>query len=211
MPIRLRITFSKSSPMKYVGHLDLHRSWERAFRRSGMPLAYSQGFHPQPHLNLACALPLGFTSQCELLDAWLETDFTVQQIVDCLQPALPPGLEIIHLEPVDLRAPALQTQVVSAIYAITFLDAVPALPERLHRVLSAEQLPRQRRGKPYDLRPLIEKADLAESDGTSGYILHVQLAARESATGRPEELLSELDIRLEDTRIHREKLVLITN
>jgi hypothetical protein len=145
------------------------------------------------------------------LDAWHETDFTIQQILDSLQPALPPGLEIIHLVPVNLQAPAMQTQVVSALYAITFLDAVPALPERLHRVLSAEKLPRQRRGKPYDLRPLIENADLAEYDGTCKYILHVQLAARESATGRPEELLSELDIRLEDTRIHREKLVLISN
>jgi radical SAM-linked protein len=44
--------------MRYTGHLDLHRAWERTFRRARLPLAYSQGFHPQPRLNLACALPL---------------------------------------------------------------------------------------------------------------------------------------------------------
>jgi radical SAM-linked protein len=78
MTIRIRISFSKFGAMQYVGHLDLHKSWERTFRRSGLPLEYSQGFHPQPHLNLACALPVGFTSQCELLDAWLEQELPLQ-------------------------------------------------------------------------------------------------------------------------------------
>ena len=77
--MRIRITFSKSGAMQYVGHLDLHRSWERTFRRSGLPLAYSQGFHPQPRLNLACALPRGFTSQCEIFDAWLEQDVPIDR------------------------------------------------------------------------------------------------------------------------------------
>ena len=46
--MRIRITFSKTAAMRYTGHLDLHRAWERTFRRAGLPLAYSQGFHPQP-------------------------------------------------------------------------------------------------------------------------------------------------------------------
>lgn len=209
--MRFRITFSKSGPMQYVGHLDLHRAWERTFRRSGLSLEYSHGFHPQPHLNLACALPLGFTSQCELLDAWLEVDQSTQEVLSALQTSLPPGLMILGLEPMDVHAPALQTQVVSACYRITFLDEVHDLPDRLHRTLAAEHLPRQRRGKAYDLRPLIEEAYLDRQDGDGNYELHIQMAARESATGRPEELLSELGINFEDTRIHREKLVITPN
>jgi radical SAM-linked protein len=211
MAMRLRITFSKSGPMQYVGHLDLHRAWERAFRRSGLPLEYSQGFHPQPHLNLACALPLGFTSQCELLDAWLEAEHPIQAVLSALQPALPPGLSILDLEAMDLHTPALQTQVISACYRITFLDTISDLPERLQRVLAAEHLPRQRRSKAYDLRPLIEEAQLTMLLEDGKYELYIRLAARESATGRPEELLSELGINFEDTRIHREKLVLSPN
>ena len=100
--------------MRYTGHLDLHRAWERTFRRAHLPLAYSQGFHPQPRLNLACALPLGLTSQCELLDAWLETPQPVDQVFTALVKAAPPGIQITHIEEITERLPALQTQVTSA-------------------------------------------------------------------------------------------------
>jgi radical SAM-linked protein len=209
--MRIRLTFSKAGAMQYVGHLDLHRSWERTFRRSGLPLSYSLGFHPQPRLNLACALPLGFTSQCEILDAWLEQEISIDQVHEAVSSALPPGLEIRDIEIIDPQTPALQTQVTSAIYVITFLDDIPDLEDRLKRIISADHLPRLRRNKAYDLRPLIEQiALLPINDG--GYCgLRVQLAAREAATGRPEELLDELDIKFESTRVHREKLIFVSN
>jgi radical SAM-linked protein len=209
MTMRIRITFSKSGAMQYVGHLDLHKSWERTFRRSGLPLEYSQGFHPQPRLNLACALPVGFTSQCELLDAWLEQEIPIPQVQDALRAALPPGLEILGLENIDLHAPAMQTQVHSAVYGIRFMDDIPDLYDRLQRLISAEHLPRLRRNKPYDLRPLIEDAVLVSKDDAGRIELRVQLAAREGATARPEELLAEMGIRFQDTHVHRELLKII--
>jgi len=196
--------------MQYVGHLDLHRSWERTFRRSGLPMAYSQGFHPQARLNLACALPLGFTSICELLDAWLEQDFQIDAIGEALSQALPPGLEILKLENINPGLPALQTQVTSAVYMITLLDEVPGLAARVQKVITAENLPRLRRNKSYDLRPLIEELNLQPThEGKS--TLRVQLAAREAATGRPEELLEELGVQYEATHVNREKLIFITD
>jgi radical SAM-linked protein len=209
--MRIRITFSKAGAMQYVGHLDLHRSWERTFRRSGLSLAYSQGFHPQPRLNLACALPLGFTSQCEILDAWLEQDIPIAEIQESISIALPPGLEILDMENIDLHVPTLQTQVTSAVYLITFLDEVSDLEDRLHRVITAEHLLRSRRNKSYDLRPLIEDIGLLYKDNEEKSVLRVQLAARDAATGRPEELLDELGIKFENTRVHRKKLLLIND
>ena len=211
MPMRVRITFSKAGAMQYVGHLDLHRSWERTFRRSFLPLEYSQGFHPQPHLNLACALPVGFTSQCELLDAWLEQVIPLSKVREAIATALPPGLEILALENIDLRSPALQTQVQSAIYVISFLDDIPDLHDRLQRLISAQHLPRLRRKKPYDLRPLIEAATLGSLNATGKSILRVQLAARDGATGRPEEFLAEMGVKFQDTHVHREILILNRN
>jgi len=205
--MRIRLTFSKAGAMQYVGHLDLHRSWERAFRRSGIPLAYSQGFHPQPRLNLACALPVGFTSQCECLDAWLEQDLPMADIIEAISQSLAPGLELLTLENIDNHAPALQTQVRSAVYLITFLDDIPDLADRLQKVILAEHLPRLRRNKPYDLRPLIETASPPSRNAAGNVELRVQLAVREAATGRPEELLDELGIEFEATRVHREKLI----
>lgn len=209
MSVRIRITFSKAGAMQYVGLLDLQRAWERTFRRSGLALEYSHGFHPQPRLNLACALPVGFTSQCELLDAWLEQPLPLAQIRHGLTAALPPGLEIRSLAQVDPGHPALQTQVRSAVYEITFLDDLPDLGERLERVSSAQQLPRVRRNKPYDLRPLIEAARLLPPDDEGRSRLHLQLAAREASTGRPEEFLDELGVNFADTRVHRVAILLI--
>jgi radical SAM-linked protein len=206
--MRIRITFSKVGAMQYVGHLDLHRSWERTFRRSGLPLAYSQGFHPQPRLNLACALPLGFTSQCEILDAWMENDIPTAQIIEAVSGALPPGLEIHDLEIIDISAPALQTQVTAAVYVITFLDDIPDLDIRLQRIISSDHLPRLRRNKPYDLRPLIEDISLFSQNDGIKYGLRTQLAAREAATGRPEELLDELGVKFEAARVHREQIII---
>jgi radical SAM-linked protein len=205
--MRIRLTFSKNRVMRYVGHLDLFRSWERTFRRSGLPLAYSQGFHPQPKINLACALPLGFTSQCEVLDAWLEQEFPISHINELLAPALPPGLVVQDVAMIASSAPPLQTLVMSAVYVITFLDHIPDLEDRLQHICSATQLPRIRRNKAYDLRPLIESLSLLPAMEASNQRLRLQLAARQSATGRPEELLDELGIQFSSTQVHREKLV----
>jgi radical SAM-linked protein len=204
--MRIRISFSKTEAMRYTGHLDLHRAWERTFRRAGLPLAYSQGFHPQPKLNLACALPLGFTSECELIDAWLDAILSLDEVHTALAEALPPGIRILSLEEIDLKAPALQTQVRSAEYWVTLLDPLPNLDARLARIVSAASLLRQRRGKSYDLRPLIESIRRLP-DSTDGLTrLEMRLAARESATGRPEEVLAELGVAIESARVHRVQL-----
>jgi radical SAM-linked protein len=206
--MRVRIRFSKTPAMRYTGHLDLHRAWERTFRRAGLPLAYSQGFHPQPRLNLACALPLGFTSECEILDAWLEDEASLDEVGAALAVALPPGMRIHTLETVDPHAPALQTQVLAAAYQVTLLDPLPDLGERLEKINSAESLPRQRRGKPYDLRPLIEAIHPQPPDPSDLPRLTMKLSAREAATGRPEEVLAELGIGIEAARVHRVQLYL---
>jgi len=197
--------------MRYTGHLDLHRTIERTFRRAGLPLAYSQGYHPQPKINLAAALPLGFTSQCELADVWLEETFELEKIGSALAEAVPPGIEIVHIEPVDLRLPALQTQVRSAEYIATLLEANHALDKRLAELIAAESLPRERRGKPYDLRPLIEDLVRIEDDVQNRPQLKMILAAREGATGRPEEVLTALNIAPETARVQRTRLLFPDN
>src|SRR3970282_1605236 len=121
--MRIRITFAKQGPLRYTGHLDLHKLWERAVRRAGLPLAYSQGFHPQPKMNIAAALPLGFSSRCEVLDMRLEHDIPLDGLQEILQQTLPTGIRVSAIESVDERAPALQIQVLSAEYEITLTEA----------------------------------------------------------------------------------------
>src|SRR3990172_7072546 len=143
--MRIRVLFHKTQAMRFTGHLDLFKTWERTLRRAGLALAYSQGFHPQPRLNLACALPPGFTSECELVDVWLESDQTVADIQAAIEPALPPGIRVISLTAVEARNPSLQNQVQAAEYRVTLLEPTTDLDLHLAEVTRAETLPRQRR------------------------------------------------------------------
>jgi radical SAM-linked protein len=220
--MRIRITFAKQGPLRYTGHLDLHKLWERATRRAGLPLAYSQGFHPQPKMNIAAALPLGFSSRCEVLDMRLKEEIPLDGLCERLQETLPAGIRVSNVESVDESLPALQTQVASAEYEVTLAEALDRseLERRIDSVFVSKSLPRERRGKKYDLRPLIEEISLTHPSppappsgalrglpGGRGEKIFMRLSAREGATGRPEEVLDALGIAFEETRIERTKII----
>ena len=206
--MRIRITFVKQGALRYTGHLDLHKLWERAARRAELPLAYSQGFHPQPKMNMAAALPLGFSSRCEMLDMKLERDIPLDDLSARLNSTLPSGIQVVDVEQVDERAPALQTQVASSEYEVTLTEAVDIseLKRKIESVLESKAIPRERRGKMYDLRPLMEELRILESDDPVPQKIFMRLTAREGATGRPEEVLDVLAIAFEGTRIERTRL-----
>jgi radical SAM-linked protein len=206
--MRVRITFSKQGALRYTGHLDLHRLWERAMRRADLPLSYSQGFHPQPKISLGSALPLGFSSRGEVLDVRFNEEIPTNEIAARLKDSLPPDIQIINVDSVDEREPALQTQVLSALYDIHLTEPVDGadLKRKVEEIILYKSLPRERRGKFYDLRPLIETINvLTEADGTVW--LQMKLAARDGATGRPEEVLNVLGIEPEYTRVERTRLI----
>ena len=193
--IRIRLSHSKSGALRYTGNLDMQKVWERAFRRARLPLAYSQGFHPQPRINQACPLPLGFTSTAELLDVWLTDEMPLDQVRTAVEGAIPAGLKIQAVETIDLHAPALQTQVDTADYAITLHHPVDAgdLRRRIAALMDAPAVMRERRGKMYNLRPLIMAMRIFEPIGNPIQIF-LTLTVREGATGRPEEVLLELGL-----------------
>ena len=206
--MRVRITFSKQGALRYTGHLDLHKLWERAARRADLPLSYSQGFHPQPRISLAAALPLGFSSRAEIMDIRLNEDLALEEISARLEKNLPTGMQVLKVENVDERAPALQTQVLSAVYEVRLTEPVEAseLTRKVQQVMEAESLPRERRGKTYDLRPLIEMFSVITEAGGETW-LKITLSAREGATGRPEEVLDALEIAPESARVERTRLI----
>src|SRR5512141_1035005 len=143
--MRIRITFVKQGALRYTGHLDLHKLWERAARRAELPLAYSQGFHPQPKMNMAAALPLGFSSRCEMLDMKLERDIPFNDLAIRLNATLPTGLQVVDIQQVDDRAPALQTQIAAAEYEVTLTEPIDRseLKRKVDSVIEAESIPRE--------------------------------------------------------------------
>jgi len=107
----------------------------------------------------------------------------------------------------------LQAQVIAAEYEVTLTEPVDGseLKRKVHSILASQTLPRQRRGKGYDLRPLIEEITLSSSpfptEDELGVRVLMRLSAREGATGRPEEVLDALGIPAETTRIERTRLI----
>ncbi len=212
MTVRYRITYSKTVPLRYTGTLDMQRSWERTIRRARLPISYSQGYHPQPRIQQALPLPLGFTSCCEMIDIWLEAEFTDEDIQQILTLVAPPGVESIRVYQVDLKAPPLQTQITSADYEITLLEPVnrDQVLEKIEEIRISGTLIRRWKEKDYDLRPLIEELSLLDGPASSPPTrLRMRLAAREAATGRPEEVLSALGINPLTARVERTALIFV--
>jgi len=190
---RFRIQYSKTEPLRYTGMLDIQHIWERLFRRAHLDLAYSQGFHPQPRIQQAAPLPLSFISSCELLDFWLDGEVEISSILDAIKRTSQPGLEIQHMEEVDIISPPLQTMLETATYAVVNLVEIDSnlLTRNIARILNEQTLIRERRNKTYDLRPLILELNSSERAGEINQI-EMKLSAREAATGRPDEVTAAL-------------------
>jgi len=211
---RMRVTFRTEDTVKYVGHLDMFRAWERAIRRAQLPLAYTQGFNPQPRMQFAAALPVGFTGQAEVADIFLDDELSVREFLRRLSEALPPGIRPTSAEPVSRDLPSLQSQVTGAHYTVEVEtgDAEDAFASRLAQFMARPDAWRDRRkGKDissYDLRPLVQS--LAYRGATSyGHCFDATMRAEPGATGRPDELLAELGYGSAPRRITRLALILL--
>ncbi len=92
---KLRLVFAKEGRAVYISHLDLLRTFQRVFIRQGLVLRHSQGFHPHPILSFALPLPLGQSSQCELLDFEVTEDMNGGDLPEKLNPFMPEGIRAV--------------------------------------------------------------------------------------------------------------------
>jgi len=209
---RWRITFAKESVLRYISHLDLYRTWERIFRRAGIRVAYSQGFNPQPRIQLASALPLGYVGSAEVMDVILEEAIEAEELVSRLQTVAPVGLRITAAHPVPLQAPALQAQLRQAEYCVQISTSLPCeeIARRITEFLSAahfiQERTRQRRRETIDLRPLVDNLRLERcADGEA--VLWMRLSHSPRGAVRPETVLEALGLAGTPSRIERTRLI----
>lgn len=91
----IRIKFVRGEEVKYISHLDMMKAFERAIRRSGLPISYSKGFNPHPQMVFGLPLSVGVTSDAEYADFELEEDIDAEQFMNVLNSQLPKGLKIV--------------------------------------------------------------------------------------------------------------------
>lgn len=89
-----RLLFAKQGRAKYISHLDLMHTFQRAFQRARLDIAHTEGFNPHPFISILLPLPLGFSSQCEILEFRLLDSEQLPQVTERLNGALPEGIQV---------------------------------------------------------------------------------------------------------------------
>ena len=206
---RLRVRFGRGPEVKFISHLDIMRFWERALRRAQIPLAYSEGFSPHPRISLAAPLPVGVTSEAELMDIVVSRWVSPQWFTTTVSQQLPRGFEILGVYPM----PSLQLLLRYAEYRVEVATGKGAqdVESAISRLLSLESLPWHHRRdtgeRSYDLRALI--SDLWQvSCGEQHCTIGMRLRCDSGGSGRPEQVTSALGFTAHPQSIHRTKLAL---
>jgi radical SAM family uncharacterized protein/radical SAM-linked protein len=171
---RIRLTLAKRGRARFVGHLEYLTMFQRALRRSGLPIRYSQGFHPLPKVSYLEALPMGVASEAELVDLELWHPLAIEQIIADLNVQLPDGFKVIKGCCIPWKSPSPSASVVSSSYSVPLPVPVPAdLEQRVTDFLAAEQVlfTRLKKGREeeVDLRPDVIVLDLMDA------ALHIEL------------------------------------
>ena len=134
--MKKQIVFYKGGLLKFVGHLDVMRTLQRAMRRAGIPLAYSQGFNPHPLMSFASPLALGCIGEKEIMEIKLEEDMTDEAILEQLGQQLPDGLRLISCRTIEEQGHSAMAKVQAALYRIRFQagqDWIGSIDDLMHQ------------------------------------------------------------------------------
>jgi radical SAM-linked protein len=193
-PIRLRYT--KNGKIRWIGHRDVARAMERAFRVAELPLAFSEGFSPHPKVSFGLALSTGHESDGEYLDLVLVDDVDLDALPVRLTGALPEGLAVVGAAHLVDRAPALQEAVTAVAWRVTVAGEPAATREAIERSLALPELmaTRRRKGREVteDVRPVIRRMHVVAGNDRPPIVemeLHTQPRG-----AKPDEVLAVMDL-----------------
>jgi radical SAM-linked protein len=210
---RLRIKFSRGEEIKFISHLDIVRLWQRAFSRAGIEIAYSTGFTPHPRIALAAPLPLGVTSESELMDIFCIKGVAPHFFSSAVNQQLPPGMTVDKVYPISFDLPSLQSQISHAEYRVE-VDAGKGpedIKPALDKMLALEHLPwqhmRDTGPHQYDLRALIDDLWVIKWEPPVG-VLGMRLRCDSNGSGRPEQVAAALGFDQRPHSIHRTQIIL---
>lgn len=162
--MRALIRFGKQPRLRFISHLDIQRFFQRALNRTGLPIAFSQGFNPHPVMSFASALALNWTSEYEILDVKLTEPVCANHVEAVVRDALPGDLPVLEVRMVEDRFPSLMSKVYASEYRIEIgKEAAPALHVAAEEFLRRSSYMAVRKTKSgerqVDIRPLLLSLD----------------------------------------------------
>ena len=214
---RIQLRFTKGAAIRFISHLDLLRTFERAMRRAKLPLAFSQGFNPRPRFSIYIPLPVGATSEAELANIDLAERLPLGEVTQRLNAVLPPSIRVLDEEEIPFEGPHASSQIDTAEYlveAVAGEDVDPAIVQSIiEEFLNAEHWPYLRSSdkkgsREVDLRQPVLALEFVEAEGTM-VRLRMEINIGGEGGARPREVIAALSTKipgLEDRRVHRSKL-----
>ena len=159
--MRMLAVFEKGERIRHIGHLDIQRSVQRGLRRSGLPVAYSNGFNPHILVTFASALSTGACGKREIMDVTMEEDVSEQEFLEKMNRAMPPEMQLSEARAVDRKHDSLPPLLRAARYDLLIREEQYAvkLISAIQSMMSRETIPAMRKTKTAlkecDIKPLI--------------------------------------------------------
>jgi len=190
--MRILAVFEKGERIRHIGHLDIQRSVQRGLRRSGLPVAYSQGFNPHILITFASALSTGACGKREIMDVTMTEEVTAEEFLARINRAMPPEMQVSEARAVDQRYPSLMGLVRAAEYDLLIRDQETGkrLTALIPEFLARDTIPAMRKTKTKlvecDIKPLILSLRGKENH------LYATLVLTERESCKPQMLLEAL-------------------
>jgi len=213
---RYRVFFTKTDSVRFIGHLDLQSLFQRAFKRTSLPVAYSEGFNPHQILSFAAPLPLGTAGLAEILEIYMTHQIEASSIAEALNPQMPDGINIQNAYEIPATGKGAAAHMIAATYSITFPHST-ALAENIERIifriLNDENVMIEKKTKKgrsmTDIRPDI--LDLQRIDCEGKISIKAKLSTGSSRNLKPELLVeyiaeTTVDIIVDEPVYVREQL-----
>ena len=159
--MRMLGVFEKSERVRHIGHLDIQRAVQRGLRRSGLPVAYSNGFNPHIQVTFASALSTGACGKREIMDVKMAEPVSEEVFLRKMNAAMPQDMQLSSARAVDDRHPALMASLKAGIYEMVLRDPRQAeqLIPAIGPMMAQETIPVARKTKSgikeVDMKPLI--------------------------------------------------------
>lgn len=159
--MRMLAVFEKGERIRHIGHLDIQRSVQRGLRRSGLPVAYSNGFNPHILITFASALSTGACGKREIMDVTMAEEVTPEEFLEKMNRAMPPEMRLSEARALDQKHPALMASLRAAKYDLLIRNAEQAekLAAAIPAMMARETVTAMRKTKTAlkecDIKPLI--------------------------------------------------------
>lgn len=192
---KLRLLFIKEAQAAYISHLDLMRTFQRCFPRTELEIKHTQGYHPHPIISIVLPLPVGQSSECELLDFEVTQQSDGRGIAEKLNTGMPAGIRV--LECYEVTRPVRELYALQADVTLEYDNGVPAgAAEAIHGLLHRESLIIEKRTKrkelaEVDIAPMILDAIVTEGENA----LHIDLKVQAQNPGLNPQLIEKAIVR----------------